>query len=161
MPHQEIQQALKRKKNVSKVVTLQNLNEELLSISKEQYLHLRACALPSTTESENEAEEQERIRPKTNTASEEVANISQQHGALLREVVFNTVPGTVNVRRAAAAQTPSISSSSEEEAGILKDMADQLSQVPDTQLQVVRGASSLKPIHEASMPMVGAMLPPK
>ena len=38
VPHQEIQQALKReKKNASKMVSLQNLNKELLSIAKEQH----------------------------------------------------------------------------------------------------------------------------
>ena len=86
VPHQEIQQALKReKKNASKLVTLQYLNEELLSIAEEQHQQLRACVLPSSTESKKEAEEQERIRPKVETTSAEVANISQQHAALLRE----------------------------------------------------------------------------
>ena len=56
-----------------------------------------------STESESEAEEPERIRLKTETASAEVAKISQQHAALLREAVFNTVLGTVNVRKEAAA----------------------------------------------------------
>ena len=104
MPHQEIQQALGREKTIaSKQVALQNLNEELLSIAKEQHWQLRACALPSSTVSESEAEEQGRIRPKTETSSAELANISQQHAALLREAVFNTVPGTVNARRGVAA----------------------------------------------------------
>ena len=130
--HQEIQQVLEReKKNASKLVALQNLNEELLSVAKEHHQQLGACALPSSTESKSEAGEQERRRPKTETASVEVANISQQHAALLREVVFNTVPGTVNVRRVTAAQTPSISSE-EGKADILTDMVAQLPQVPDT-----------------------------
>ena len=94
MPHQEIQQALEReRKNASKLVALQELNEELLSVAKEQHRQLDAHAQPSSTESESEAEEQERIRPKTETASAEVANISWQCAALLREAVFNTVPG--------------------------------------------------------------------
>ena len=132
VPHQQIQQALKReKKNASKLVAFQNLNEELLSVAKEQHWQLRTFVLPSSTESESEAEEQERIRPKTETASAEVTNISRQHAALLREVVFNTVPGTVNVRGGVAVQTPSISSE-EGEADILKNIVDQLSQVPDT-----------------------------
>ena len=44
----------------------------------------------------------------------------------------NTVPGTVNVRRGAAAQTHSVTSSEEWEADILKDVVDQLPPVPDT-----------------------------
>ena len=98
----------RERKNASKLVALQELNEELLSVAEEQHRQLDAHAQPSSTESESEAEKQERIRPKTETASAEVANISWQHAALLREAVFNTVPGTVNVRRGAAAQTPSI-----------------------------------------------------
>ena len=104
MPHQEIQQALDReKKNASKLVALQNWNEELLSVAKEQNRQLEAHAQPSSTDSESEAEKQERVRPKTEAASAEVANISQQCAALLREAVFNNVPGTVSVRRGAAA----------------------------------------------------------
>ena len=68
-----------------------------------------------------------------------MANISQQHAALLRQAVFNTVPGTVNVRRGAAAQIPSVTSSEEGEAGILKDVVDQLTLVSDTPI-----AGSLK-----------------
>ena len=104
MLFQEIQHALEReKKNASKLVALKNLNEELLSKAKEQHLQLGAHVLCSSTESESEAEEQERIRPKAETASAEVANISWLCAALLREAVFNTVPGTVNVRRGVAA----------------------------------------------------------
>ena len=79
-------------------------------MAEEQHWQLDECAQPSSTDSESKAEEQERVRPKTETASAEVANISQLHAALLKEAVFNTVPGTVNVRRGAAAQTPSITS---------------------------------------------------
>ena len=94
VPHQEIQQALEReKKNASKLVALQNLNEELLSVAKEQNWWLDAHAQPSTTELESEAEEREGVRPKTETCSAKVANISQQHPALLGEALFNTVPG--------------------------------------------------------------------
>ena len=108
VPHQQIQQALEREreregKNASKLVALQEFNEELLSVAKEQHQQLDAHAQPSSTESESEAEEQERIRPKTETASAGVANISWQCAALVREAVFNTVPGTVIVRRGAAA----------------------------------------------------------
>ena len=103
MLHQEIQQALKReKKNASKLVALQNLNEELLSIAEEQHWQLWACVLPSSTESESEAGEQERIRPKAETTSAEVAKISQQHAALLRQAVFNIVSNIFKVRREAA-----------------------------------------------------------
>ena len=66
--------------------------------------------LSSSTESESEVKEQERIRPKVETTSAEVVNISQQHAALLRQADFNTVPGTVNVRRGEAAHTLRISS---------------------------------------------------
>ena len=111
MPYQEIQQALEtEKKNVSKLVALQELNEKQLSVAEEQHWQLDTHAQPSSTESESEDEEQERVRPKAETASTEVANIGQQHAALLREAVFNTVPGTVNVRRGAVAQMPSITS---------------------------------------------------
>ena len=65
VPCQEIQQALKREKNnPSKLIALQKLNEELLSVVEEQHLQLRAHVLPSSTESESKAEEQGRIRPK-------------------------------------------------------------------------------------------------
>ena len=77
-------------------------------MAKEQHWQLDTHTQPSSTDSESEAEEQKRVRPKTETASAEVAKISEQHAALLREAVLNTVPGTVNVRRGAAAGTPSI-----------------------------------------------------
>ena len=58
MSHQEIQQALEReKKNASKVVALQNLNKELLSVAEEQHRQLDTHAQPSSTDSESEAEE--------------------------------------------------------------------------------------------------------
>ena len=120
-----------------------------------------ACTQPSSNESESEAEEQERVSPKTETTSAEVANISQQHAALLREAVFNTVPGTVNVRRGAAAQTPSIRSLGEREAGILKDMVDQLPQVPDTPIAGSQRVWFMEPVHHAPTPMVGGNIPPK
>ena len=126
--HQEIQQALKRqKKNASKLVALQNLNEELLSVAEEQHHQLSVCVLPSSTESEGEAGELDRIGPKKETASAEVVNISWWHAALLRETVFNDVPG-----KSMLDGCSSPNSSEEGEAGILKDMVDQLPQVPDT-----------------------------
>ena len=153
MPHKEIQQALEReKKNASKLVALQNLNEELLSVAEEQHQQLDACAHPSSTDTESESEGQERVRPKTETASAEVAKISQQCAALLREEVFNKVQGTVNVRRGAAAQTPSITSLEEGEAGILKDMVDQLPQVPDTSIADSQRVWFMEPVHQAFTP---------
>ena len=64
--------------------------------------------------------------------SAEIANISQQHAALLRQAVFNTVLGTFTVRWGATAQAPIITSSEEGDVAILKDMVDQLPPVPDT-----------------------------
>ena len=53
VPCQEIKQAIKReKKNVSKLVALQNLNEELLSIAEEQHQQLGVPLLSSSTESD-------------------------------------------------------------------------------------------------------------
>ena len=58
VPHQEIQQALEReKKNASKLVALQELNKELLSVAKEQHQQLDAHTQSRNTESESEAEE--------------------------------------------------------------------------------------------------------
>ena len=100
VPQQEIQQGLKgEKKNTSNLVALQELNEELPSLAKEQHWQLGAHALPSSTESESEAEEPERIGPKTERTLAEEANISWQHAALLREAVFHTMQGTVSVKR--------------------------------------------------------------
>ena len=102
-PCQEIQQALKReKKSVSKLVALQNFNEELLSVAKERHQQLGAHAQYSSTDSASEAEEHGGTRPKTETTSAKIANINWHHSALLRQAVYNTVPGTINVRRAAA-----------------------------------------------------------
>ena len=48
VPHQEIQQALEReKKNASKLVALQGLNEELCSVAKEQHWQLDTYAQPT------------------------------------------------------------------------------------------------------------------
>ena len=89
---QEIQQVLKRKKkNASKLVALPNFNKELLSIAAEQHWQLGAHVLSSSTNSE--AEKQDGTRPKTELTSVEIANIRQQCAALLRQAVFNTVPG--------------------------------------------------------------------
>ena len=73
---------------------------------------------------------------------------------------FNTVPGTVNVRRGAAAQTPSITSLEEGEAGILEDMVDHLPQVPDTPIAGSQRVWFMEPICQASMPMVGGQCSP-
>ena len=114
--------------------------------------------LPSSIESESEAEEQERIRPKAEMTSAEVANRSQQCAALLRETVSNTVPGTVNVRKGRAAQTPSISSE-EGEAGILEGMVDQLPQVPYTPNTGSQMVWSIEPICQVSTPVVRGNVP--
>ena len=53
----------------------------------------------------------------TATASAEVADINLHCTALLKEVDFNTLLGTVNVRRGVAAD--------EEEVDLLGDMVDQ------------------------------------
>ena len=81
---------------------MQNFNEELLSVAKEQHQQLDAHAQYSSTDSASEAEEPGGTRPKTETPSTKIANISWHHSALLRQAVFNTVPGTINVRRRAA-----------------------------------------------------------
>ena len=160
VPHQEIQQALEReKKNASKLVALQNLNKDLLSIAREQCWQFGECVLSSSNESQSEAEEKERIRPKAETTSAEVANISWQHAASLRQAFLYIVPDTVIVRRGAAAQTPGISS--EEGAHILKDMVHQLQQVPDTPIVGSQKVWFMEPTHQASTLMVGGNVPHK
>ena len=159
VPHQEIQQALKREcKNASKLVALQNFKEQLLSIADWQ---LGSHVQYSSTDSESKAEKQEGTRPKTIRTSAEIANISQQHAALLRQAVFNTVLGTINVRREAGASTASITSSEEGEAGNLKDMVDQLPPVPDTPIvgsqKVWVHGTNMTGIH----PNGGENVPPK
>ena len=79
-----------------------------MSVAEEQHKQLEACAQSNSTNSESDAEEHEGARPTMITASAEIANISWQCAALLRKAVFNTVPGTFNVRGDTAAQTPSI-----------------------------------------------------
>ena len=71
------------------------------------------------------------------------------------------MPGTVNVRRGAAAQAPSITSLEEGEAGILEDMVDQLPQVPDTPIAGSQRVQFMEPVHQASTPMVGAIFLPR
>ena len=83
-------------------------------------------------DSKHEAKDNELVRVKPTTASAEIANVSQQHAALLKKAVFATVPNMVNVRRGAAAQTPSKTSSQKGESDLLEDMVDQLPPVPDT-----------------------------
>ena len=57
VPCQEIQHALQREKKYAfKLVTLQNLNEELFSLAEKQHWQLGAHAPPSSTEPENEVE---------------------------------------------------------------------------------------------------------
>ena len=62
----------------------------------------------ASTNSGSVAEEWEQTRPRNTTATTEVVNISYQCTPLLKEAVFNTMPGMVSVRRRVAAQTPSI-----------------------------------------------------
>ena len=71
------------------------------------------------------------------------------------------MPGTVNVRRGAAAQTPSITSLEEGEAGIFEDMVDHLPQVPDTPIAGSQRVWFMEPIHQASTPMVEGNISPK
>ena len=113
-----------------------------------------------STDSETEDEEQQ-IKPKTPSASVEISNISQQHAALLRKSVFDTVACTVNVRRGAAAPTPSITLSEEGEADILGDIVHQLPPVPDTPIDGSQKVWFNEPIIQVSMPMVGGNVPPK
>ena len=99
MPCKEIQQALeKEKQNASKLVAMKSFIEELLNVAEEQHQQLGTCAQSISTNSESEAQEYKVIRPKPTAASTEMANISCQHAALLRKAVFDTVPGTINVR---------------------------------------------------------------
>ena len=78
VPCREIPQAPERKKqNASKLVTLKNFNEELLSVADEQHKQLGVHAQSSSTNSESEAKEFEVAISKTTTALVEIANISQ------------------------------------------------------------------------------------
>ena len=49
----------------------------------------------------------------------------------------------------------------ESETDILKNMVDQLPQVPDTPIAGSQRVWFMEPIHQTSTPMVGAMFPPK
>ena len=113
-------------------------------MAEEHLQQLGSLALSRITESESEAEEQERIRPKAETTSAEIANINQQH-----------------VRRGAATQIPSISPSEEREAGILEDMVDQLPQVPDTPIAGSQQVWFMEPLHQTPTLMVGGNGPLK
>ena len=99
------------KQNICKLAMSKYLDKELLSMAKEQHCQLGAQAQIFSMDSENEVKDWEQIKPRTTMASAEVSNISQMHAALLKEIVFDTVPGMVNVRRGVAAQTAGISSS--------------------------------------------------
>ena len=101
------------------------------------------------------------IRPKPATASPEIASMSWQHTALLRELGFDTVLCMFNVRRGAAAQTPSITLSEEEEADLLEDMVDQLPPVPDTPIVRSQNIWFRELLRKASTPVVGGSVPPK
>ena len=68
-------------------------------------------AQPISTDLKSEAKEHKVARPKPTTASAKIDNIHWQFAALLRKAVFDTVPGTANIRRGVAAQTPSMTSS--------------------------------------------------
>ena len=111
VPHNEIQKALQwEKQNASKLATLKNFNEELLSVTKEKYHQLGAHAKVNSMDSESKSKDQELRKPKTTTALVEIANIFCQCTALLRKAIFDTVPDKFNVGRGLAAQTPSITS---------------------------------------------------
>ena len=149
-----------RKTNTSKLVALKNFNEELFSVVDDQHWHLGAHVQSISTDSESEAEQHEVIRPKPTTASVEITNITWQCVALFRKAIFDSVLGTVNVKRGAAFQTPSIASSSEGEVDILEDMVDQLLPVPDTPIVGSQNVWLREPIRKASTHMVEAMFPP-
>ena len=71
------------------------------------------------------------------------------------------MPGTFNVEKRAAAQTPSISSSEEVEAGILEDMVYQLPHIHDIQIVAIQKVWFMECTLQASTPMVGGNVPPK
>ena len=131
------------------MVALKNFNQELLSVA-EQHQQQGAYTQCISTDSESEAKEHEIIQLKPTTASAEIANMSQQYGALLGNVVFDTGLGTINVRRGAAAQTPSIMSSQEGEANLLEGMVNQLLSVPDTPIVGSQKVLFREPLRKAS-----------
>ena len=88
-------------------------------------------------------------------ASTEDAHISQQCGALLKEAVFNTVSDMVNIRRGAAKQIPSISLEEEEGANLIRDMVDQVPQVPDKPITDSHEVQFREVYRKASAPKVG------
>ena len=158
--HREIQYTHERQKQyASMLVALSNLNGELLSVAEDQHWQLGVHVHSNSTDSEGEAKVHEVVRPKTTAAWAEIANISWPHAALLRKSVFDTVSGTVNVRRGASAQTPSITSSEKGEADILEDMVDHLPPVPDTPIIGSQKVQLGEPIRQTSTPMVGGNVP--
>ena len=80
------------------------------------------------------------VRPKTTTALAEIAITSQQHAALLRKAVFDTLPGTFSVRRGATDQTP---------------MVDQLPPVADTPVVGSQKVWFREPTRQAINPNCG------
>ena len=78
---------------------------------------------------------------------------------MVRGAVFNTVPGTVNVRREQQSELPVYHW--RRGAGILEDMVDQLPQVLDTPIAGSERVWFMEPVHQASTPMVGSNVPPK
>ena len=118
-----MQKALEwEKQNDSKLATLQNFNQELLSVAEKQHSQLGAQSQAPDTNSESDTKEHQKARTGTATASEDIKIISQQCTAFLKEAVLNTVPGSVNVKRRVFTWTSSISSEDEEEANLLRDM---------------------------------------
>ena len=85
----KVQKALEHEKqNAFKLAALQNCKQKLLTVAKEQHCQLGVQMQVTSTDSEIEANDQERTEPKTTRASAEVANISQQHAVLLKEAVL-------------------------------------------------------------------------
>ena len=152
MPCDEVQKALEcEKQNATKLDTLKNFKEKLFSMAVEEHCQLRAHVQVTSMDSETKAEGQELTRPKTTTASAEIANISWQQVALLKEAIFNTVPGM-------AARTARILSSEEEETYLLGDVVYQPSLMPTT----ISGNQKVwlkEPAREVSSPMMGKSSP--
>ena len=143
------------------MATLQNFYQELPSLAGEQHIQLESQLQALSTDSESEAEEQQRVRTVMATASEEVANISKQCTALLKEAVFNTVPSTVNVKRGVATQTPSTSSEEEKEANLLKDIVDHLLTVPGKPVSGTHCIWFKEPLTKTSIHTVRVKVPPE
>ena len=146
----------REQQNASKLQILEEINKEVTEIAEEQHCRLEEARLNLTTPltSEVEASEPEiygGARPKTksrdsvksaipSTLPQETeaktydshyrARQEQQledHAALLREEVFNVIPGTVNMQHVTVSKSRKIRSGSE----YSEDKVFQLPQVPD------------------------------